>query len=239
GLYNLGCAYALKKEKDAAFEALEKAVAAGFRDAGQMEKDEDLAVLREDDRYKQLVEKLKAMPKGRQALHLTGERKTTRLVFLGEGFRAAQQVAIAYGAPAWSAEYAKNIESGKLDGKRWRFGADFWTTFDSNADLTLNGKAIPAGMYYLALERTKEGGYVLAFLDAAEIRKMKIDPFAVGRTAGKGVEVPMLSEKSTGGVAETLEIAFEPDASDNSVGALTVRFGPYRLTAPYALKIDV
>lgn len=54
GLYNLGCALALKGDKDAAFKALDEAVEAGFSDASQLESDADLKSLRSDDRFEPL-----------------------------------------------------------------------------------------------------------------------------------------------------------------------------------------
>lgn len=57
--YNLACSYALLKNIDAAFEALEKAIALGYKDFYHMERDKDLAYLREDVRYRRLIEKIK------------------------------------------------------------------------------------------------------------------------------------------------------------------------------------
>ncbi len=57
--YNLACSYALLKNTDAAFNALERAIVLGYKDIYHLEKDRDLACLREDDRYIKLVEKIK------------------------------------------------------------------------------------------------------------------------------------------------------------------------------------
>lgn len=57
--YNLACSYALAKSIDAAFDALEKAISLGYKDIYHLERDKDLSPLREDDRYKKLVEKIK------------------------------------------------------------------------------------------------------------------------------------------------------------------------------------
>ncbi|MEO5564356.1 MAG: tetratricopeptide repeat protein [Chitinophagaceae bacterium] len=56
--YNLGCAYAKYNEKDKAFAALNKAVEYGYNAKQQYETDGDLASLRSDSRYKELVGKL-------------------------------------------------------------------------------------------------------------------------------------------------------------------------------------
>lgn len=57
-LYNLGCAYALTGEKDKAFAALKKSVAAGMNDVNQLKQDSDLKSLHGDPRFEQLVKSL-------------------------------------------------------------------------------------------------------------------------------------------------------------------------------------
>lgn len=58
--YNLACSYALLKNNNAAFEALERAITLGYKDVCHLENDEDLAHLKKDNRYQQLIEKLKS-----------------------------------------------------------------------------------------------------------------------------------------------------------------------------------
>jgi len=53
--YNLACAYALRGDKGAAFQALERAIANGFNDAQHMTQDEDLRLLQDDPRFYGLV----------------------------------------------------------------------------------------------------------------------------------------------------------------------------------------
>ena len=57
--YNLACSHALLKNIDAAFDALEKAILLGYNDIHHLERDKDLTYLREDVRYRKLVEKIK------------------------------------------------------------------------------------------------------------------------------------------------------------------------------------
>ena len=59
-MYNLACAHAQLKEKDAAFGWLDRAIAAGYADAGHMEDDDDLWNLRRDPRFSKAVEKARA-----------------------------------------------------------------------------------------------------------------------------------------------------------------------------------
>lgn len=53
--YNLACARARAGEMDAAWEALKEAVGTGFVDAHQLRRDEHLAGLRDDERFKALL----------------------------------------------------------------------------------------------------------------------------------------------------------------------------------------
>ena len=57
--YNLACALALSGEKQKALDNLEKAVSAGFTDRQQYETDGDLDSLRETERFKELLKRLR------------------------------------------------------------------------------------------------------------------------------------------------------------------------------------
>jgi Flp pilus assembly protein TadD len=54
-LYNAACVHALQGDADAAFAALDQAIAAGFHHAEHLEKDADLASLRSDARFAQMM----------------------------------------------------------------------------------------------------------------------------------------------------------------------------------------
>jgi len=57
-LYNLACAYALSGDRDKAVDAVSRAVAAGFRAKAALQGDPDLASIREDGRFKELIAKM-------------------------------------------------------------------------------------------------------------------------------------------------------------------------------------
>jgi ketosteroid isomerase-like protein len=57
--YNLACALALSGEKEKALDNLEKAINAGFTDLQQYETDSDLNSLRETERFKELLKRLR------------------------------------------------------------------------------------------------------------------------------------------------------------------------------------
>ena len=53
--YNIACAQALQGKKDAALDSLKQSVAAGFKAKGSLERDPDLAGVRDDARFKELL----------------------------------------------------------------------------------------------------------------------------------------------------------------------------------------
>lgn len=57
--YNLGCVYSLSGNKDKAFEALNKSADLGFNKKNDYEFDTDLAPLKSDERWGELIKKLK------------------------------------------------------------------------------------------------------------------------------------------------------------------------------------
>lgn len=57
--YNLACAHLRLKDKSTALHWLEKAIELGYKDVAHLEQDPDLELLRDEVRYKRLVEKLK------------------------------------------------------------------------------------------------------------------------------------------------------------------------------------
>ena len=58
--YNLACSYALLRQADKAFEALDQAIALGYTDADHMDKDADLDKVRSDPRYAEAVARMRA-----------------------------------------------------------------------------------------------------------------------------------------------------------------------------------
>jgi tetratricopeptide (TPR) repeat protein len=54
--YNLACSYALTRRTEAALQALRRAVELGYRDFRYMRQDHDLDAIRNDPRYRQLIQ---------------------------------------------------------------------------------------------------------------------------------------------------------------------------------------
>jgi tetratricopeptide (TPR) repeat protein len=63
GLYNAACCYSLLKKTEKAILFLQKSIDAGFVDWRHIENDKDLDNIRDDERYKEIIKKLKAQDK--------------------------------------------------------------------------------------------------------------------------------------------------------------------------------
>lgn len=236
GCYNAACVYAIRGEKDAAFEWIDKSIEAGFSRAGHLETDTDMDNLRKDPRFAKVLERMRenggAAPQ--RAFSGTTSRQSTRVAYFG-GRTSGGQFAIDYAAVPWRESYADALTNEKFLNRRWRFGANFWTNLDTNIPLTIAGKKFAPGLYYLTLEHKGEGKMVMNVLDPVKVRKARLDPSVAHRTTG-GVDVELTSAKVEKS-AEKLSIKVAVGKYDNTSGELTIRFGPHKLTAP--LKIHL
>jgi tetratricopeptide (TPR) repeat protein len=59
--YNLACSYSLTQQLDLAFEALDAAIDLGYRDFKSMDKDPDLAHVRQHAEYKRIRAKIRGL----------------------------------------------------------------------------------------------------------------------------------------------------------------------------------
>jgi len=60
--YNLGCSLALLKKPNEAFDALQKAIALGYDNIEWMRRDEDLRSIRNDVRFRSLLQQIPGKP---------------------------------------------------------------------------------------------------------------------------------------------------------------------------------
>jgi tetratricopeptide (TPR) repeat protein len=234
--YNVACVYAIRKDKDRAFEWLHKAVDAGFVNVEQIDGDPDMDNLRGDPRLGKVIARMKqvAAATPMKVYNYVSKRLSTRATwFAGKG--SPGQLAIDYGAPQWKDAFGEAIDNPKRIGQRWRFGADFWTSLDTNVPLTIHGTEVPAGHYYLTITHQGDRKFVLNVLDPKVVRKYRIDPYLAHLTKG-GTEVA-LDHQLADAVAERLQIELQIDPVKKSKGRLVVRFGPHTLTAPLQVHL--
>jgi len=94
---------------------------------------------------------------------------------------AAGQFAIDYGRPVWKKEYEDPAKFDAMTrGKIWRMGSNFWSILDTQLPLSIGGKKVPVGFYYLGLHRSEEGSeWSLVFIDPGRVRKGRFDAFQI------------------------------------------------------------
>ena len=174
-----------------------------------------------------------------QTLGGTEDRKLTRIFYYTRsdaGFQPKGQLSIDYGVPTWKKLYDDKEAFDKLTrGHRWRFGGGMWTRLDTNLDLELGGKTIPAGSYYLILERTKDDKLNLVLLDPKDVRKKKMDGFQADQIEG-GTVIEMQWTRDNDSV-EQLKIALTAEEKKPEKVKLSVAWGPHRLALDLVAKV--
>ena len=151
---------------------------------------------------------------------------------------AAGQVAIDYGRPVWRKEYN---DSAKFDamtrGKVWRMGSNYWTILDTNLPLSIAGKKVPIGLYYIGLHRSEEGSeWSLAFIDPAKARKMHLDAFQIER-APVEFEAHMSNVSKTESPAQKLTITLSYPKNDIRHVTMLVGWGNLSLSTPIEVTV--
>ena len=166
------------------------------------------------------------------------ERGTTRVGYWNnEKNMGAGQFAIDYGRPVWRKEYEDTAKFDKMTkGKVYRLGSNFWTTLDTDMPLTIAGKTIPAGMWYLGLHRSEDGAsWSLAFIDPAKARAAHVDASEIER-APIAYKVPMTFEQGAEAKDKlTIDLLFQKP-NLNAV-TLKIAWGKMQLTAPIQVPV--
>jgi len=237
--YNIACVHALQGRTDEAFAWLDKAIAIGFADAELLAQDADLASLRADPRFAKLAQTLQAKaaaaPRTAQAFVQQVARQSTRVIWFDQK-GSPGQVAIDWSPVTWNDEYDVALAAGKFVGKRWRLGADFWTTLDTSIPLQMGAVTVPPGCYYLTLVQRAGDSFVLAVHDAATVRKQKLDGAFAQQLQG-GLEVP-LTHAATDDEAAQLAIRLATEAGAGGKGSLTIHFGGHELATAITMQLE-
>lgn len=233
--YNAACVYALKGDKEKALQWLEKAAQAGFGNVDHIDGDTDMDTLRADPRFtkirKAMADNAANAPAQVMAYAVETPRKQSRIALFSRGGSPGQLV-VDYAPIPWKDDYAAQVESQKIEARKWRFGGDFWTSLDTSIDVAIGGVRVPAGYYYLTLER-RDGKFVLALHDADAVKAKKLDAYMAHVLEG-GIEVPM-AHQAADETCKELAIVLKMDEGSQHDGALAVAFGPHRLHADLVL----
>ncbi|MBI4880980.1 MAG: DUF2911 domain-containing protein [Planctomycetes bacterium] len=236
--YNAACVHALKGQKDEAFAWLDKALNAGFTGFDHMATDPDMDGLRDDPRYQKFVEESgkTAAKGGISAFSGTSPRESCRVRFWSQAKGPVGQIVIDYGPVAWKKEYEEKLQSAEFKDTRWRLGSDHWTNLDVNVSVQIGGQDVPAGLYYVVLERKEGDTYSLVLLDPEEVRAKRLDAYLAQYTTG-GIVVP-LEVVETESVADALTIDINVDTKKDNTGKVVVHFGPHMLAAPVKVRLE-
>jgi hypothetical protein len=148
-----------------------------------------------------------------------GERGLTRILYLNAQQTApAASVSIDFGRPFWNRQLDNPAAFDQLTrGKVWRLGSDYWTILDTNLPLTIAGRDIPVGLWYLGLHRSDDGAtWSLAFMDPVKVRKGRMDGHWMDAVPVE-FKVPLTVEPATASITERLTITLlaQPDSMRN------------------------
>ncbi|MGH9823150.1 MAG: DUF2911 domain-containing protein [Blastocatellia bacterium] len=163
----------------------------------------------------------------------SSERGTSRVLYWdGMKNRGAGQVAIDYGRPAWKKAYEnEGLFDSMTKGKTWRLGSNFWTELNNDMPLTIVGRPVAAGQWFLGVHRSDDGSkWSLVFIDPAKIRSSNIDASEIGR-APVEFEVPLTMEKQ-GEIKDKLTIDLVYQNPNNLDVILKISWGNFSLNAP-------
>lgn len=159
-------------------------------------------------------------------------------------FDVSAQVSIVFGSIPWIDEHEALLD-GAQKGTRLPLGGADWSRLDTTCELKLEGVKVPAGLYDLALEKTRKG-VALALLPAEKNRDSRIDP-AHAEAAGRALLVPLLMEKAKKGPYKKVVIQLSREKTGNTI-RLSIYGGIHRLGAsmevkagrgtPFAMKED-
>jgi hypothetical protein len=143
------------------------------------------------------------------------DRASARVLYWnGQTNAAAGQLAIDYGRPVWKKEYNDPAKFDAMTrGKVWRMGSNYWTTLDTNLPLSIGGKKVPIGFYYLGLHRSEEGSeWSLVFIDPGKARKERLDAFQIERTPVEFEAVmPNVTKAETAAEKLTITLSYPKD----------------------------
>jgi len=165
------------------------------------------------------------------------ERGTTRVGYWDDTKKGGTgQFAIDYGKPIWRKDYE---DSAKFDamtkGRVWRMGSNFWTVLDTDMPITIAGKSVPAGYWYLGLKRSADGAsWSLAFIDPQKVKQAQLDASEIGR-APIAFEAPMTIEKASES-RDKLVIDLVIDKDHIYQATLRVAWGNLQLSAPVGVQ---
>jgi len=162
------------------------------------------------------------------------DRASARLLYWNvPANTAAGQLAINYGRPVWRKEYEDTAKFDAMTkGQVWRMGSNFWSNLYTDVPVTIGGKSIAPGFYFVGLQRSADGdSWSLAFIDPVKVRKKRIDAFEIHKVS-VAFTAPMTMQTDSSDAVEKLTITLSPSDFDIRTATLRVAWGHLALSAP-------
>lgn len=150
---------------------------------------------------------------------------------------AAGQFVIDYGRPVWKKEYEDPAKFDAMTrGKIWRMGSNFWSILDTQLPLSIGGKKVPVGSYYLGLHRSEEGSeWSLVFIDPGRIRKGRLDAFQIEKAPVEFEALVSIAKAET--QTEKLTITLSHPKDDIQHVTMRVAWGNLALSATIEVAV--
>lgn len=167
------------------------------------------------------------------------DRGSARLLYWNEtADEAAGQIAVNYGRPVWRTDYEDLATFDSITkGKVWRMGSNFWSNLYTDLPITISGKAIKPGLYFLGLQRSADGSsWSLAFIDPIKVRKAHLDAFQIQR-APVEFTAPMDTEVAGSNTVEKLTVVLAVLKNDPRKVTLKISWGHLKLSAPVQVTV--
>jgi hypothetical protein len=161
------------------------------------------------------------------------DRASARVLYWNTQTNApAGQFAIDYGRPVWKKEYEDPAKFDAMTrGKIWRMGSNFWSMLDTQLPLSIGGKKVPVGFYYLGLHRSEEGSeWSLVFIDPGKVRKERLDAFLIEKAPVEFEALMSITKAET--PTEKLTITLSSSKGDIKHVTMRVAWGNLVLSAP-------
>ena len=166
------------------------------------------------------------------------DRSSARVLYWNSQTNApAGQFAIDYGRPVWKKEYEDSATFDAMTrGKIWRMGSNFWSILDTQLPLSIGGKKVPVGFYYLGLHRSEEGSeWSLVFIDPGRARMERLDAFQIEKAPVEFEAVMSIAKAETR--AEKLTITLSYPKGDIKHVTMRVAWGNLVLSAPIEVAV--
>ena len=170
-----------------------------------------------------------------QVLGGQNQRNNTAVVLL-ENRSLLGLVTLTYGVPQWKPEYTDKAEE-MTKGRIFRLGRDNWALFDSSIPVKFGDVTVPAGIYYLAIARSKDGAtWNLVFIDPAQAKAAGASPPAP-EPAPHAYDVVLTHERTEGKITDKLDVNMVNDKSEPTRGTLTIVWGDRKATCSYEMIV--